>query len=172
MSVIVDGFNLLRGAQRWAPVGALGQLHLCQLLGQWSALTGEAVTIVFDGPLPRSGYAEQLRRVGVEVVHSGSGRTADDLIIEAIGLNSAPRSLQVVSSDREIRQAARRRGAQDWDSQTFFYRMWRELKATDHPAPTETEPTEKRHGLDEAETQRWLQEFQIDPDDLEPDDLI
>ncbi len=165
MPILVDGFNLLHAARAVGPAIDLGQLRLCELLGQWSRLTGESVTIVFDGMPPPAGYAEQLCRTGITVQHSGTNRTADDWIIEAIQQSTAPRRLIVVSTDRQIRQAARRRRCDDQKAESFFRQVWAQL-ARDRLRPGQpNEPQAKRHGLDDSQTDRWLREFDLDQED-------
>ncbi len=165
MPTLIDGYNLLRGAARWGPDKLLGQLHLCELLGRWSVLTGQQVTIIFDGPEPPSGYARQLKSSGIRVLHSGPGRSADELLIEEIQRCSAPRRLEVVSADREIRVAARRRRCREVEPQAFFESMCARLSASDTRPTGRSEPATKRKGLGEGELHFWLAEFGLDGDD-------
>jgi predicted RNA-binding protein with PIN domain len=161
MSVLIDGFNLLRGIQYWGPIDSLGQLQLCELLSRWAEVSGESVLIIFDGPLPPSGYAEQLRLTGIQVQHSGVQRSADDCIIEEINCCSNPRHLTVVSSDRRIRAATRRRRGRDVKSRDFFKQLWKELQQAEASKEEPREPEAKHEGLSTEETERWLREFKL-----------
>jgi len=165
MPTIIDGYNLLRGAAKWGPVKSLGQLHLCELLGRWSEIVGQEVTIVFDGSEPPSGYIRQLQMTGVRILYSGAGRSADELLIEEIQKCSAPRRLNVVSADREIRAAARRRRCREVDPEAFFKSMCSRLDAKGAEKPRTTEPKIKRRGLEGDDLQFWLNEFGLHGDD-------
>ncbi len=109
MPVIIDGYNLLHAARRYDEDGDLGRGQLCQLLGRWGRVARQEVLVVFDGAAPPEPLGRQLHGVGIEVIYSGPGRSADDLVVERIDASSAPRRLMVVSSDRQVRRAARRR---------------------------------------------------------------
>lgn len=94
--------------------------------------------LVSDGVGPRAsasggdggGGAEALKPVntapsgkeiaGLDVVYAGADREADDVIELLIARDSAPRRLLVVSTDRRLVQAARRRRAQSITSQVFL----------------------------------------------------
>lgn len=164
MPILIDGYNLLRGAAKWGPDKSLGQLRLCELLGRWSVLTKKPVTIVFDGPEPRAGYARQLRNCGIQVLYSGPGRSADDLLIEEIQRCSAPRRLEVVSADREIRVAARRRRCREIGPEVFFESVCSRLAASSVRPPRRVEPATKQKGLREGELHFWLAEFGLHGD--------
>jgi uncharacterized protein len=165
MHVLVDGFNLLRGIQHWGPVDSVGQLRLCQMLSRWAQVKKKEVTIIFDGPTPPSGYAEQLQQTGIDVRHSGVKHSADDVIIAEIKCCSNPRQLTVVSSDRQIRAAARRRRCEDIKAEDFFGQLWETLQRAEAREETLAEPEEKRKGLSEEETRWWLREFRLTDED-------
>ncbi|GMU23859.1 MAG: hypothetical protein AMXMBFR13_39370 [Phycisphaerae bacterium] len=166
MPVLVDGFNLLHAARDAGPDEAVGQLRLCEWLAAWSQARRELVTVVFDGAQPPRGYAQQLRQTGIHVLHSGAGRPADDLIIEEIRRSTAPRRLRVVSSDRQIRKAARARGCRDSDSLTFFRQMWRGLHRKAPSAERSDEPPSGLERLSREERDSWLREFGFAPERL------
>ena len=112
------------------------------------------------GPL-----AEQMKHDRVEAVYSAP-RSADDLILERIAADSAPRRLTVVSSDRELRRAGRRRRCKLARSEEFADTL---ISASDRPPPrAPAEPPEKRHGcLTPAETQAWMRELGLSEEDAE-----
>ncbi|NLX12360.1 MAG: NYN domain-containing protein [Phycisphaerales bacterium] len=165
MLTIIDGYNLLRGAASWGPVKSLGQLNLCELLGRWSVISGHKVTIIFDGGEPPSGYGRQLQMTGIRVLYSGAGRSADELLIDEIRRCSAPRRLSVVSADREIRAAARRRRCREVDPEAFFASMCSRLAASKQHEIRTNEPDTKRRGLDEGDLHFWLTEFGLTGED-------
>lgn len=57
---------------------------------------------------------------GLDVVYAGANQEADDVIETLIARDSAPRRLLVVSTDRRLVRAARRRRAQSISSEAFL----------------------------------------------------
>jgi hypothetical protein len=57
---------------------------------------------------------------GLDVVYAGAGQEADDVIELLLARDSAPRRLLVVSTDRRLARAARRRRAQSMTSDAFL----------------------------------------------------
>jgi len=167
MPVLVDGYNLLHALRdsRWG-TPAVGRAMLCKLLGDWSAATGEPVTIVFDGNRPEDAVAGQLGDPRIAVHYSGGTRNADVLIGEVVGASSAPRRLLVVSSDREVQRSARRREALVTTSQEFCGRMMRDLQAD--AARRSGDPGIKGKALDKTSRDDWLRQFGFDPEDAPP----
>ena len=132
----------------------VGRGGLCKMLAE--LLDEGTVTTVFDGPPPPGQMARQIEITGV-TVHYSSGRPADEVIIEHIQANSAPRRLTVVSTDREIRQAARRRRCISATSQDFAILL---EKLTEAPPPSgRSEPREKTDGLSGKHVAKWMKEF-------------
>src|SRR5262249_55416250 len=68
------------------------------------------MTIVFDGE-PPDGWRASESLGAARVVHSGRGRTADDLILETIRKSRAPADVILVTSDRALYERGRRLGA-------------------------------------------------------------
>ena len=158
MPILIDGNNLLGALAEVHE--ALGRLGLCQLLGGLIA-AGQTVEVVFDGPAPQAGLARQIAETGIITAYS-AGEPADELIGRRIADSSAPRRLTVVSSDRQIRQAARRRRCHGIRSEDFARQLLR-MRHSPPPKPP-AEPTEKRTGLSPAHRRQWLAEFGLDED--------
>lgn len=96
----------------------------------------------------------------VELIYSGRGRSADQVIQEMVEADSAPRRLLVVSSDREIQKAARRRRAKVLASAELI-----RVLASPPPPMTESKPGSRvgNATLSAAEVKRWLEQFGFDP---------
>lgn len=163
MPVLIDGNNLLFAAREIDdPDRAPGRAMLCRLLSQWAQRRNESVHVVFDGPKPAGGFAEQIASASVSVSFSGP-QSADDVLIDLLRAHSAPRTLVVVSTDRVIRRAAQRRRAIATESAVF----WRDVRAElsrKEVAPDETR-RKKQEGLSADEAAAWLDEFDIELDD-------
>ena len=156
MPVLIDGNNLLYAALEIEPERPPSRSTICLLLGQWARKTGERVSIVFDGPAPSQGQVDQISDPSVDVRFSGAGVKADETLEGLINANSAARLLMVVSTDREVRQAARRRKAKTCRSDDFWGEVLRELA---RPTPKPLEPPEKQTGLSPEQTEGWLRKL-------------
>ncbi|MBU0641025.1 MAG: NYN domain-containing protein [Planctomycetes bacterium] len=160
MPVLVDGNNLLFAAQAAEdPERPVGRSMLCRTLGDWVRLCGERVHVIFDGPAPARDLAAQIGDAEIQVSYSGAGVSADTVLIQVLETDSAARRLLVVSSDREVTCAARRRRAKIVASREFWVMLKRALS---RPLPEPMEPAEKESGLSPGEADVWLQEFGFD----------
>lgn len=160
MAVIVDGYNVLHTAKWLASAWkGVSRAELCELLGQLSQVTGEKVTVVFDS-VPPNHEVGMGKELAAEVVYSGHGCKADDVIIKMVNESSGPRELTVVSSDREIRAAAKRRGCKVRPAGEFIKASVRQLGRAARDMAVE--PDEKHNGLSPNASQGWLEEFGID----------
>ena len=155
MPYLVDGNNLIPALAEAGP--EVGRVALCELLVQ-ALPAGEDVCVVFDGPRPDMGVPVELD-VRLTIIFS-PGRPADHTIIDRIETNTAPKRLIVVSSDREIRQHARRRRCQSVSSDEFAATLVRMLGRPSPDSPKE--PSEKHEGLAETDTDHWLDYFGMD----------
>lgn len=157
MPVVIDGNNLLHAA-RSAETSSLliGRSMLCDAIGRWAQRRNERVHVVFDGPAPPRPLAGQIGHPAIEVTYSGAGVSADSVLTEILQADSAARRLVVVSSDREIVRAARRRRARSIGAEEFWRTVQRDLS---RQPPVKVEPDEKESGLGPEGVQRWLDEF-------------
>ena len=149
--LLIDGNNLMHAL---AGAGVeVGRAGLCRLLER-ARLDFRRVHVVFDGP-PRG----QIAAGAVQVTYSGQ-RSADDILAECIAADTAPRRLTVVSTDHQVRRAARRRRCRTETSESFARRLVRALRRDRRAEPPE--PPEKQTGLTEAQTRRWLRELGLE----------
>src|SRR5260370_19480571 len=157
MRYLIDGYNLLHATGHLAgKVGPHGLEKARQaLLGRLAALvkTGAAVTVVFDARgAPPAVEAEQTYQ-GVRVCYT-LDRAADDLIEDLIRRDSAPRLLTVVSDDRRLKDAARRRHCPAPGCLDFF----EATEKAPRPARPEEAP-ERPPSLSPQEVKAWLKTF-------------
>jgi predicted RNA-binding protein with PIN domain len=156
---IIDGNNLL-----WALHEAFDEreitteVDLCRVLSQYFHQIGETGQVVFDGSGPSD--KSQFDTIDyVEVYFAGIHRDADSVVEEKITADTSPRRLTVVSSDRRLRKAAGERKASALKSEEFWQQVQRELSRR---KPRKREPEEKREGLTDGETDKWLEAFGLD----------
>jgi predicted RNA-binding protein with PIN domain len=156
---IIDGDNLLWALRQGLEEREITtELELCRTLSRYFALTGEPGQVVFDGAGPAD-RSEFDTIINPEIIFAGFNRDADSVIEERLKANTSPRRLTVVSSDRRLRKAAAMRKAAAVKSEEFWEQVRRELK---RGRPRKPEPQEKREGLSEGETDKWMEAFGLD----------
>jgi len=152
---IIDGHNLLHTIFKLEEdTGAISDVGLCRILSTYFVLTSEKGEIIFDGtgPPDKSGF-DNIRNLVVSF--AGFGTDTDTVIEDKISASTAPKGLTIVSSDRRLRSAARTRKATSIKSDVFWNDVEKQLS---RKRPIK-EPTEKRQGLNEGETEQWLEFF-------------
>lgn len=135
MRLLLDTMNVLHAWDSGMVGDALTEIPaLAREIGQ-SRYKGYQTTLVCDGaPI---GDLEGRSWSSCAVRFAGSGRDADTLIEYLIDRDTAPRRLVVVSSDRRIMKAARRRRAKPLPSEDFLVQI---AKDAGKPAPTSIRP--------------------------------
>ena len=155
---IIDGYNLLWSVHKvdsdWQDIT---DVQLCRLISQYLKAVRRPGEIIFDGvgPPDKTPFDST---TGVDIVFSGTSTDADSIIEARIKVDTAPKRLTVVSSDRRIRSAARARKATSVKSEQFWQELVRQLNSRSSTA----EPSEKRQGLDQAQTGQWLKYFGLE----------
>ena len=154
--MLIDGYNLLRAVQNLSEQSFnITDVQLCLVLSEYLYRIKKKGKIVFDGTGPRDKTAFKNIR-NLEVVFSGSSHEADDVIEELVLENTAPKRLVVVSSDRRIKTAAKKRKAIAADCVDFWMEV---IKTLEKKRKRKPEPQAKFTGITEAETEYWLREF-------------
>ncbi len=108
MTLLIDCYNLLHVPMPPSLAG-LDEAWLCRLLARSRYRSG-GIVVVCDG-VAKPGGPNESAVPEVDLVFSGPARSADDVIVALVHKHSAPRRLTVVSNDRQIQKAARRRRA-------------------------------------------------------------
>ncbi|KAB2343117.1 RNA-binding protein [Actinomadura rudentiformis] len=121
--LVVDGYNVTKTGYGELPL-ADQRSRLLSGLGGLAAQTRAEVTCVFDGAELDAPVAIAAPR-GVRVLFSRPGQTADELIAELVRAEPSGRAVVVVSSDREVADAARRAGARPAVSTLLLRRLSR-----------------------------------------------
>nr|WP_243726227.1 NYN domain-containing protein [Actinomadura rubrisoli] len=121
--LVVDGYNVTKTGYGDLPLSDQRN-RLMSGLGGLAAQTRAEVTCVFDGadldaPVPIGAPR------GVRVLFSRTGQTADELIGDLVRAEPPGRAVVVVSSDREVADAARRAGARPAPSTLLLRRLGR-----------------------------------------------
>lgn len=163
MSLLIDGYNLLHASGVFAsgegpPTLERSRLALLDFLAErLEAKLQPRTMVVFDGAHAPPGLISQMKHGALNVQFSRRGASADELLEELIDAEPDPRHLLVVSSDHRIQRAARQRGANFIDSETWcaeLTRLARHQEETSHPSLSDKEaaslanPFPPDYGLD------------------------
>lgn len=176
-TLIVDAYNVLHVEGILPPeIAGPDTLALARLVAE-SRYGGRGCWLVCDGAPPGSrrsgGMIRQPARgvERVEIVYAGPNRDADSLIERHIAQDSAPRQLLVVSSDRRILTAARKRRCAAMPSEAFLSHLAHDHK---HPRAGAVYPDFALDvPLDPVETKRWRERLGVKDFDMpaSPDPL-
>ena len=167
MPLVVDGYNVTHSPLP-PQLAGLDEARLCRLLAA-SPWAGGGITVVCDGRPKPAGAVES--PVGeVRLIYSGQRRSADDVILEMIRTETAPRRLTVVSNDREIQKAARRRRCRVLASDRLIRALTACARTPHRPSKSRPIPGRKITPLTETEIHHWLEQFGIETDDDERSD--
>ncbi len=158
MPYLIDGYNLLwsifKNDEHFEPVDDAGLVSTLSLYCQDVSDFGE---VVFDGiGPPNKRPFKQITQL--DVIFSGQGIEADDVIEHKIATCRSPKKLCVVSSDRRVRYAGEKAKAQVIRSDEFWAMVLKRLLRKRGPK----EPAGKRHGVTDSETREWLKQFGLE----------
>ena len=168
MPLLVDCYNVLFTTMPPVLAG-LDEARLCQLLGMSPWARGGVVVVCDGKPKPTSPDPDAV--LPIELIYSGSSRSADDVIIEKIKSYTAPRRLTVVSNDRQIQKATHRRRCRVLSTERFIQSLERiasQRPRLNNAKQSKSHPTR----LNRQEIHNWLQEFGIQTEGDEIDDKI
>jgi predicted RNA-binding protein with PIN domain len=157
MPVIIDGHNLLWAIQNPEDGTSITDAVMCHVLDSYFGLVGDKAEIIFDGiGPPNKTEFDNIRNI--EVTFSGRRTDCDTIIEQRILDSTAPSHLTIVSTDRRLRDAAAARRATAQKSEEF----WDEVKKQLSRRRKNKEPTAKRGGLTDSETELWLRAFGLE----------
>ena len=162
--LVIDVFNVLHCGGILPPELVLHELSDLAWLLENSRYAGSPRVLVCDGVRPGVGHTgPSTTRIGeARVIYAGAGREADYEIEGIIERSSFPTRLLVVSSDKRIAKAARKRHAPYLKSEGFLRQL--ALDADRRHA----EPMPKwvhEIPLPRASVEHWLETFGIDTQD-------
>lgn len=164
MPLLIDGYNLLHVTGIFGGGEGPGTFQRTReaLLNFLAASLDEdertTTTVVFDAAEAPPGLPDTLVHKQLQVRYARDYPDADSLIEELIEAFPAPRTLLVVSSDRRIQRAARRRRAKFAESDAWYAELWqRRTAARQHLH--QTIPEKPIGQLTPAEVAYWVAEF-------------
>lgn len=159
MTLIIDGYNLLHasgvfGAERGPRGFEQSRLTLLDLLADLLGTEASKTIVVFDAVNAPDGLPGRHVHRGLRVWFAREYPDADSLIEELIDDDNAPQSLTVVSSDRRLQAAARRRRAGAVDCEAWLADLRARSRRRDNvdakpaePSPYDVEAWKRYFGL-------------------------
>ena len=152
MPYLIDGHNLIAQMPDLSLADPDDEARLVLQLRKYAARKRLKITVVFDHGIP-GGWSRELSTGLVQVVFAGSHTNADRVILERIREAKTPTNFKVVSSDGEIRRAAKARRCKVITSQEFAPMLYK--------PPSHEPPRDERDNirLNKDEVKEWLQLF-------------
>jgi len=159
MTLLIDGYNLLHasgvfGSGRGPRGFEQSRFALLDLLADLLGPEATRTIVVFDAANAPDGLPGRHLHRGIRVWFAREYPDADSLIEELIDDDNAPQSLTVVSSDRRLQAAARRRRANAVDCETWLADLRARSRRRDdadakpaEPGPYDVEAWKRYFGL-------------------------
>lgn len=153
MKYLIDGHNLIAQLPNISLTDPNDEAKLIQLLARWRwRHNSPSITVVFDpGDYAVHGQ-RRMKRSGINIRYAPYSSDADAVLLRLIGRSRQPQQLTVVSSDRDIQSAARRKGAHTMSAGMFATEL------TTPPQPDEA-PVGEEEPLSPEEVEAWLELF-------------
>lgn len=151
MPYLVDGHNLIpkAGLRLGAPDD---ELKLVALLQDFARLKKQQVEVYFDGAPPGQAGSQKIGSIRAHFIKAGY--PADDAIRARLGkMGRIAKDWVVVSSDREVQNAARAHQAQVMRAEEFA-KLLRKQRETNEGSQSQNVK------LSEIEVEKWLELFE------------
>src|SRR5512139_4040237 len=152
--LLIDGHNLIGQTPGLSLADPNDEQKLIVMLRQYAARKNARIIVVFGSGNP-GGRSKELSGGNVTALFAGSHTNADRILMERIRELKQPGDWVVVSSDREVQQAAQQRRMNVWSSAEFA----RKIGAPPQRDASAEPPTAKDSGLTQAEVDEWLRLF-------------
>jgi predicted RNA-binding protein with PIN domain len=150
--LLIDGHNLIGQTPSLSLADPNDEQKLIVMLRQYAARKQARIVVVFDSGNP-GGKSKELSGGNVTAIFAGSHTIADRILLERLRELKKPGEWVVVSSDREVQQAAQQRKMTVWSSADFAKRMGASPQREVEP------PEPKDSGLTRSEVDEWLRLF-------------
>ena len=153
MHYLIDGHNLIAKMPGISLDDPDDEAKLVLLLKSWSAGNRRRrITVVFDSGLP-GGHSRVLSGSSVDVLFASVGSTADAVLIGRIRNVQNPTEFTLVSSDREVIEAAKTRNMPAISAESFAA----QIQMSNNSAKSDADPGPL---LSAKEVEEWLKLFE------------
>lgn len=180
---IIDGYNLMHSVgyarERYGQGGLERSRNrlLRFLINRLDLEERRRTTIVFDArTIPFEGVRQQ-KLEEMTILFNEAGGDADTLIEELILEHSAPKQLEVISGDRRLQRAIKRRKGIAVESEDFA-RMLRGRESVmpgssqDVDLPTESDEKPRSAEPSQSDTEYWMDVFgEVDASETKPETI-
>jgi len=160
MPLLLDTYNILHVVGVLPPeIAGIDTNGLARLLekSRWAA---QGCWLICDGT-KKPGVIDP--HGGVNIRFAGPGRTADEAIAQLVEKSSAPRSLTVVTSDREVQRHARTRKCRILDAEEFLAKLSEDVNRSSTASFAPATPSTP---LSRKAVHDWIRSFGV-TDDLD-----
>lgn len=178
---IIDGYNLMHSVgyarERYGQGGLERSRNrlLRFLVDRLDLDERRRTTIVFDArTIPFEGVRQQ-KLEEMTILFNEAGSDADTVIEELILEHSAPKQLEIVSGDRRLQKAIKRRKGIAVESEDFA-RLLRDRESIvpgssqDVDLPTESDEKPESPALSKSDTEYWMDVFgEVDVSEAKPE---
>ena len=125
---LLDAYNIVHITGILPPEWAGIDIKELTNLIQMSRFQNSSISLICDGSPIKEAQDINLTN-SIKLQFAGGGKLADNLIRQIIELDSSPRSICVVTEDREIQRNAKRRGCKVMPSSIFLKKISSDLAA-------------------------------------------
>jgi predicted RNA-binding protein with PIN domain len=156
--LIIDGYNAIHAAQdRFRKISGLEQQrnHFLRILNSSTSFNQYKVVVVFDGQT-QSPSGTKFFRNNVQVIYTGAGREADDVIQDILRKKAHQSQLEIVSSDNRVRNTANDHSVTAIRSEQFW-QMIQPRSKKKKGTSEDSHPSDRQ--LSKKELNEWLRIF-------------
>lgn len=155
MAYLIDGNNFIGYISPSKLKDQRSRYDLASKLLIFQRLKRTKILLVFDGPLDQNLMTENLQKKSFSVIYPSFDEDADIMIKKIISKQTDLRRFYVVSSDREIKNFAKEKGAKSLNCKEFNQK----LKTTLKEYRKSLETKKKAITLSPLEVKQWLKIF-------------
>ncbi|MFC2155163.1 NYN domain-containing protein [Acidobacteriota bacterium] len=156
MPYIIDGNNLIGSSPDIALEDPGARKKIVEIVRKYQQSKRSSVIIVFDGE-PDDVFHRQLLNEKFTVVYPRFGNSADDEIKRILGRYTYFKDVVLVTSDRELKFYARKKGARIVNSTEFHYELRRYYRVQ---GIKESKQKRINARLSDNEVDQWLKIFE------------
>lgn len=156
MPYIIDGNNLIGSVPDIALEDPAARKKLVELVRKYQEYRKNAVIVVFDGE-PDDAFHRQPLNEKFTVVYPRYGDSADDEIKRILNKYTYFKDVIVVTSDRELKNFAKKKGARIINSIEFHFELKRNYRAQ---GIKENNLKRINTRLSDSEIDQWMKIFE------------
>ncbi len=159
MRYLIDGHNLIGQLSEIDLADPDDEAKLVLRLRQWVASGRKReVTVIFDHGLP-GGRWRAMSNKHLKAIFASQDKTADELLIRRINQAQDPKAYTLISSDRQVLRAAKRRRMPYISAETFAKQLEKTEYSQDGSKEEQSIAEGKPEDLSEEEIAEWLSIF-------------